>query len=85
MTPQLQSHIAGRWIGTQPAQAPRSAIDGAVVAPTHDDAIDFGEDDARQLFGDRSGETSLLGLSHARLFGQQRENSTFPGTIGNVG
>ena len=27
MTPQLQSHIAGRWIGTQPAQALKSAID----------------------------------------------------------
>ena len=40
---QLQSYIAGRWIGSQPAQALRSAIDGAVVAHTHDDAIDFGE------------------------------------------
>ena len=40
---QLQSYIAGRWIGSQPAQALRSAIDGTVVAHTHDEAIDFGE------------------------------------------
>ena len=42
-TAQLQSYIAGRWIGSQPAQALRSAIDGAVVAHTHDESIDFGE------------------------------------------
>ena len=42
-TSQLQSFIAGRWIGGQPAQALRSAIDGSVVAHTHDEAIDFGE------------------------------------------
>lgn len=41
--PQLQSHIAGRWIGTQPAQALKSAIDGSTVAHTHADAIDFAE------------------------------------------
>ena len=43
MTDTLQSFIAGRWIGTQPAQPLRSAIDGRVVAHTHADAIDFGE------------------------------------------
>ena len=42
MTP-LQSYIAGRWIGQQPAQALRSAIDGSVVAHTHAEAIDFAE------------------------------------------
>ena len=42
MTP-LQSYIAGRWIGQQPAQALRSAIDGTVVAHTHAEAIDFAE------------------------------------------
>ena len=42
-TPQLQSYIAGRWIGSQPAQALHSAIDHQVVAHTHADAIDFGE------------------------------------------
>lgn len=40
---QLQSHIAGRWIGTEPGAALRSAIDGRVVAHAHADAIDFGE------------------------------------------
>ena len=42
MTP-LQSYIAGRWIGQQPAQTLRSAIDGSVVAHTHAEAIDFAE------------------------------------------
>ena len=39
----LRSRIAGRWIGTDPAQALRSALDGRVVAHAHADAIDFGE------------------------------------------
>ena len=44
MTPSvLQSHIGGRWIGTQAAQTLRSAINGQPVAATHADAIDFGE------------------------------------------
>ena len=48
---QLQSYIAGRWIGAQPAQALKSAIDGSTVAHTHADAIDFGEalDHARRV------------------------------------
>ncbi len=40
---QLQSFIADRWVGTRAAQALPSAIDGSVVAHTHDDTIDFGE------------------------------------------
>jgi acyl dehydratase len=40
---QLQSFIAGRWVGNHPAQELRSAIDGQVIARTHDEAIDFGE------------------------------------------
>ena len=43
MTNILQSHIAGRWIGTQAAQTLRSAINGQAIAQTHLDAIDFGE------------------------------------------
>ena len=35
MTAVLQSYIAGRWVGTKPAQALRSAINGAPVAHTH--------------------------------------------------
>jgi oxepin-CoA hydrolase/3-oxo-5,6-dehydrosuberyl-CoA semialdehyde dehydrogenase len=43
MTNILQSHIAGRWIGTQAAQTLRNAINGQAIAQTHLDAIDFGE------------------------------------------
>ncbi|HSB21695.1 MAG TPA: phenylacetic acid degradation bifunctional protein PaaZ [Burkholderiaceae bacterium] len=43
MTAVLQSYIAGRWVGTKPAQALRSAINGAPVAHTHAELIDFGE------------------------------------------
>jgi oxepin-CoA hydrolase / 3-oxo-5,6-dehydrosuberyl-CoA semialdehyde dehydrogenase len=43
MTPTLQSHIAGRWLGTQPSQTLHSAINGRPVASTHAEAIDFGE------------------------------------------
>jgi len=43
MTSVLQSHIAGRWIGTQAAQTLRSAVNGQAIAQTHLDAIDFGE------------------------------------------
>jgi len=39
----LQSFIAGRWLGAEPAAALRSAVDGRVVAHTHAEAIDFGE------------------------------------------
>jgi oxepin-CoA hydrolase/3-oxo-5,6-dehydrosuberyl-CoA semialdehyde dehydrogenase len=42
-TPVLQSYIAGRWVGTQPAQTLRSAINGQPVATAHADALDFGE------------------------------------------
>ncbi|HSB99967.1 MAG TPA: aldehyde dehydrogenase family protein, partial [Burkholderiaceae bacterium] len=43
MTAVLQSYIAGRWVGTKPAKALRSAINGAPVAHTHAELIDFGE------------------------------------------
>ena len=48
---QLQSYIAGRWIGQQAAQTLKSAIDGSAVAHTHAEAIDFGEalDHARRV------------------------------------
>ena len=41
MSHTLQSHIAGRWIGSQAAAALRSAINGHTVAHTHAEAIDF--------------------------------------------
>ncbi len=40
---QLQSLIADRWVGSRAAQALKSAIDGHVVAHTHDETIDFAE------------------------------------------
>ena len=40
---QLQSFVADRWIGAAPKQALRSAINGRVVAHTHDEALDFAE------------------------------------------
>ena len=43
MTAVLQSHIAGRWVGAKPATQLRSAVNGAPVASTHAEAIDFGE------------------------------------------
>ena len=43
MTTVLQSYIAGRWQGTKPAQALRSAVNGKPVASTHAETIDFGE------------------------------------------
>ncbi|MBI5275895.1 MAG: phenylacetic acid degradation bifunctional protein PaaZ [Burkholderiales bacterium] len=39
----LQSFIAGRWIGSEPAQQLRSAVNGKPVASTHGEAIDFAE------------------------------------------
>ena len=43
MSQVLQSLIAGRWIGQQAAQSLRSAVNGATVAQTHAEAIDFGD------------------------------------------
>lgn len=43
MTPILQSHIAGRWLGAQPAQLLASAVNGRPVAHTHAETIDFAE------------------------------------------
>ncbi|MDP3612196.1 MAG: 3,4-dehydroadipyl-CoA semialdehyde dehydrogenase, partial [Rubrivivax sp.] len=43
MTPILQSHIAGRWLGRQAALTLASAINGRAVATTHAEAVDFGE------------------------------------------
>ena len=42
-TPTLQSHIGGRWLGSQAAQQLHSAINGKPVYNTHAEPIDFGE------------------------------------------
>ncbi len=39
----LQSLIADRWVGARPATGLPSAIDGSIVAHTHDEALDFTE------------------------------------------
>ena len=43
MTATLQSYIAGRWIGKEPAQTLKNAVNGKPVAATHAEKIDFGE------------------------------------------
>ena len=43
MTTTIQSYIAGRWIGAQPAQVLRSAINGKAVYSTHAETLDFAE------------------------------------------
>jgi oxepin-CoA hydrolase / 3-oxo-5,6-dehydrosuberyl-CoA semialdehyde dehydrogenase len=41
--PSLQSFIANQWLGTTPAQALRSAVNGKTIAYTHHEAIDFSQ------------------------------------------
>ena len=41
--PVLQSLIADRWVGTEPASLLRSAIDGSAVAHTHAETLDFAQ------------------------------------------
>ena len=41
--PTLQSFIAGRWVGTEPAQVLRSAVNGKPVYSTHAEMLDFAE------------------------------------------
>ena len=60
MTPiQLQSYIAGRFVGARAGAALASAVDGRVVAHAHADELDFGEavDHARRV-----GVPALLAL-----------------------
>jgi len=59
MTPVLQSHIAGHWLGHQPATTLHSAINGRPVAATHAEAIDFA---AAAVHARRIGGPALLAL-----------------------
>ncbi|MBH9579398.1 phenylacetic acid degradation bifunctional protein PaaZ [Inhella proteolytica] len=43
MSTTLQSFTAGRWVGHSPKQALRSAINGQVVAHTHEETLNFEE------------------------------------------
>ncbi|MBV5345644.1 MAG: aldehyde dehydrogenase family protein, partial [Rhodoferax sp.] len=55
----LQSFVAGRWLGSQPAQALHSAIHGQEVAFAHAENLDFAE--ALQ-YGRTTGLRSLLAM-----------------------
>ena len=59
MTNVLQSFIADRWIGQQPAQALHSAINGKEVAFAHAESLDFAE--ALQ-YGRTSGLNGMLAM-----------------------
>ena len=55
----LQSHIAGRWVGSREGSLLSSAIDGSGIHHTHADEIDFGE---ALLHARRVGGPSLMAL-----------------------
>jgi oxepin-CoA hydrolase/3-oxo-5,6-dehydrosuberyl-CoA semialdehyde dehydrogenase len=55
----LQSFIGGRWVGQQPAQSLHSAVNGATVAHTHAEALDFAE---AVHFARRNGLPALMAL-----------------------
>lgn len=57
--PTLQSFIGGRWIGQHGAQALRSALNGQLVARTHEEAPDFAEAVAHAR---QSGLTALMAM-----------------------
>jgi oxepin-CoA hydrolase/3-oxo-5,6-dehydrosuberyl-CoA semialdehyde dehydrogenase len=59
MTQTLQSYIGGRWQGTQAASALRSAVNGATVAHTHAEALDF---DEAVVHARRKGLPALMAL-----------------------
>ncbi len=59
MSPVLQSHIAGRWLGQQPAQPLHSAVNGRTVFHTHAEAPDFAE---ALAFARGRGVAALLAL-----------------------
>jgi oxepin-CoA hydrolase/3-oxo-5,6-dehydrosuberyl-CoA semialdehyde dehydrogenase len=80
MSTVLQSHIAGRWLGQEPAQALKSAVNGRPIASTHAEAIDFAQavDHARRVglpallaldFQERAGRLKAL----AKLLGERKE------------
>mgnify|MGYP003481644336 CR=1 FL=1 len=75
MTTLLQSFIGGRWIGAQPAQALRSAINGQTVAHTHAEALDFAE---AVDYAHRVGLPGLLALERLRYAARLARSSGLP-------
>ncbi|MCF8167092.1 MAG: phenylacetic acid degradation bifunctional protein PaaZ [Rhodoferax sp.] len=59
MTTTLQSYIADRWLGSEPAAALRSAVNGSTIAHTHVEGIDFAE---AMEFARRKGLPALMAL-----------------------
>lgn len=55
----LQSYLAGQWLGSQPGKPLASAINGEIVAHTHDDTPDFA---AAVHYGRTTGVKALLKL-----------------------
>ncbi|MBF7054777.1 phenylacetic acid degradation bifunctional protein PaaZ [Halomonas sp. KAO] len=55
----LQSYIAGQWLGETPAKALPSAINGDIIAHTHEEVIDFAQ---AVEYGRRTGVKNLLTL-----------------------
>ncbi|MDZ7853870.1 MAG: phenylacetic acid degradation bifunctional protein PaaZ [Halomonas sp.] len=55
----LQSYIAGQWLGESPAKALPSAINGDIIAHTHEETIDFAQ---AVEYGRNTGVKSLLAL-----------------------
>lgn len=70
MTTQLQSFIAGQWIGQQPAQALHSAINGQIVAHTHAEKPDFA---AAVAYARNVGLPGLLALSFQQRAAKLKE------------
>ncbi len=57
--PVLQSYISGQWLGETPAKALPSAINGDIIAHTHEETIDFAQ---AVEYGRNTGVKSLLAL-----------------------
>ncbi|HSH57491.1 MAG TPA: phenylacetic acid degradation bifunctional protein PaaZ [Halomonas sp.] len=55
----LQSYIAGQWLGETPAKALPSAINGDIIAHTHEEIIDFAQ---AVEYGRSTGVKNLLAL-----------------------
>ena len=76
----LQSFVAGRWVGQQPAQALHSAINGKEVAFAHAESLDFAES---LQYGRTTGLNGMLAMdfqqraatlrSLAKYLGERKE------------
>ena len=65
----VQSHIAGRWIGSEPGQALYSAVTGQAIGATHAESLDFAE---ALDFARRTGLPALLAFDFQQRAGVLR-------------